>query len=155
MHDTTPMQDTAVPVTRAPRVVRNARRLRVPAVTAAVAAVAVAAAPVAASAPASGSSAGPPTDRDGECRQGQFCVWSGEDYGGERISFSLRNTNPESCAALPDAAEGIAFANRIDRHVTVYQDRHCATEGDFSTYPGPGTFVPRSPYVVRAVKIWD
>lgn len=148
------MHDTTVSATHASRVVRNARRLRVPAVAAAVAAVAVASAPVAASAPATGAE-GPPTHRDGECRRGQFCVWSGEDYGGERISFSLRNTNPESCAALPDAVEGAAFANRIDRHVTVYQDRHCGTEGDFSTYPGPGTFVPRSPYVVRAVKIWD
>lgn len=89
------------------------------------------------------------------CEQGEFCLWSDPEYAGTIERLDLRNTNPEECRPLPDGFEARAFANRIDRHVTVYQDRDCATEGDFSTFPGPGTFVPRSPYVVRAVQIWN
>ncbi|OQO89446.1 peptidase inhibitor I36 [Saccharomonospora piscinae] len=89
------------------------------------------------------------------CERGEFCLWSEQDYGGTLVRLDLRNTNPEQCREVPDGVEGRAFGNLLNRHVTVYQDGDCATEGDFSTYPGPGTFVPRSPYVVRAVKIWN
>ena len=89
------------------------------------------------------------------CEQGEFCLWTEQDYGGTIVRLDLRNTNPEKCRPLPDGVEAHAFGNRIDRHVTVYQDRNCSTEGDFSTFPGPGTFVPQSPYLVRAVKIWN
>lgn len=89
------------------------------------------------------------------CQKGEFCTWSGDFYAGGITRFDLRNTNPDECVPLPAGVSGRSFASRIDRHVTVYQDRECATEGDFSTYPGPGTFVPQAPYVVRAVQIWN
>ncbi|WP_199430091.1 peptidase inhibitor family I36 protein [Qaidamihabitans albus] len=89
------------------------------------------------------------------CAKGEFCTWSEEFYNGSITRFDLRTTNPGECVPLPEGAEGHSFGNRIDRHVTVYQDEHCATEGDFSTFPGPGTFVPQAPYLVRAVQIWD
>ncbi len=89
------------------------------------------------------------------CETGEFCLWSEADYGGTLVRLDLRNTNPEECRPLPDGMTARSFSNLIDRHVTVYQDAHCSTEADFSTYPGPGTFVPRSPYVVRAVQIWN
>ncbi|WP_167176251.1 peptidase inhibitor family I36 protein [Saccharomonospora amisosensis] len=89
------------------------------------------------------------------CQKGEFCSWPEADYGGAITRFDLRNTNPEECVPFPDGFEANAFANRIDRHVTVYQDRECSTEADFSTYPGPETFVPRSPYIVRAIQIWN
>lgn len=89
------------------------------------------------------------------CDQGMFCTWSGEHYAGDLVPFELRTTNPEECVALPAGTEGLSFANRLDRHVTIYQDEHCATVGDFSTYPGGGTFVPQAPFVVRAIQIWN
>ncbi|MFC7613083.1 hypothetical protein ACFQV2_05050 [Actinokineospora soli] len=39
--------------------------------------------------------------------------------------------------------------------MTVYQSPECATEGEFDTYPGKGTYVPCAPFVVRAVQIWS
>jgi hypothetical protein len=89
------------------------------------------------------------------CETGEFCLWPEADYSGTVVRLDLRNTNPDECAPLPDGMSARSFTNRIDRHVTVYQDAACSTEGDFSTYPGPETFVPRSPYVVRAVQIWN
>ncbi|RBM17374.1 hypothetical protein DI005_22030 [Prauserella sp. PE36] len=89
------------------------------------------------------------------CEPGEFCAWTGEFYGGQITRFDLRGTNPEECVPLPEGVDARSFANRLERQVTVYQDRHCATEGDFSTYPGPGTFVPQAPYVVRAIQIWN
>lgn len=90
-----------------------------------------------------------------DCEQGEFCTWSSEFHAGEITRHDLRTTNPEECVPLPDAVDAKSFANRTDRYVTVYQDRDCATEGDFSTYPGDGTFVPQAPFVVRAIQIWD
>ncbi|WP_216216110.1 peptidase inhibitor family I36 protein [Amycolatopsis aidingensis] len=92
---------------------------------------------------------------DPTCEQGEFCVWPEEFYDGAPTKFDLRNTNPEECVPLPDNIVARSFVNRIDRHVTVYQDRHCSTEGDFSTYPGGGTFVPRAQYLGRAIQIWN
>ncbi|MBK1786353.1 peptidase inhibitor family I36 protein [Prauserella cavernicola] len=97
----------------------------------------------------------PPLPPGFTCEQGEFCGWSGEFYSGQIARFDLRNTNPEECVPLPEGIDARSFANRIERQVTVYQDRHCATEGDFSTFPGPGTFVPQAPYVVRAIQIWN
>jgi hypothetical protein len=59
------------------------------------------------------------------------------------------------CFPLRGNREVRSFANRTDRDITVYQDEHCGTEADFTTYPGGGTFVPDAPFVVRAVQIWD
>lgn len=89
------------------------------------------------------------------CEKGEFCGWSEEFHRGDIVRMDLRNTNPDECVPLPDGMEARSFATRIERHVTVYQDAECSTEGDFSTYPGPGTFVPQAPYVVRAIQIWN
>lgn len=89
------------------------------------------------------------------CTQGEFCGWSDESYGGQVQRQDLRNSNPEECIPLPDSFEATSFANRTNRQITVYQDAECSTEGDFSTYPGDGTFVPKAPYVVRAIQIWN
>lgn len=89
------------------------------------------------------------------CQQGEFCLWSAENYGATLQQLDLRTANPEECIALPDGMSGKSFVNLLDRDVTVYQSTECTTEGDFTTYPGHGTYVPHAPFVVRAVKIWD
>lgn len=100
--------------------------------------------------------AAPPNDRpEFGCASGEFCTWSGELYGETMTRFDLRTVNPEECFALPEGAVANSFANRLDRDVTIYQDAKCSTEGDFITYPGHDTFVPKSPFVVRAIKIWE
>ena len=48
-----------------------------------------------------------------------------------------------------------SLANRTGRPVTTYQSAECAETGEFETYPGGGTWTPRSPYQVRAFKIWE
>ncbi|SFT46157.1 Peptidase inhibitor family I36 [Actinopolyspora lacussalsi subsp. righensis] len=93
----------------------------------------------------------PGTDRP--CDVGVFCAWSETDYAGNEHSSDLRGTNMEECVRLNGDIEARSFVNRMDRPVTVYQDARCATSADFSTYPG-GSFVPRAPYVVRAIKVW-
>lgn len=93
----------------------------------------------------------PPT----ACTQGEFCSWADEFYGGNSERFDLRIANPGECIPLPNELEARSFANRMDRDVTVYQGRDCSTEGDFTTYPGHGTFVPQAHYVIRAIQIWD
>ncbi|NIH84806.1 peptidase inhibitor family I36 protein [Amycolatopsis granulosa] len=87
------------------------------------------------------------------CEQGEFCAWSGGLYGGTVQFLDLRTANPGECIPLGGATR--SFVNRLDREVTVYQGQDCSTEGDFSTYPGHGTFVPQAPFVVRAIQIWD
>ncbi|OZM71592.1 hypothetical protein CFN78_18870 [Amycolatopsis antarctica] len=89
------------------------------------------------------------------CTQGEFCGWSGEFYGGGIQRLDLRTANPDECIPLAEGFEAMSFANRTDRYVTIYQGADCSTEGDFSTYPGNGTFVPQGPYVVRAIQLWD
>jgi hypothetical protein len=89
------------------------------------------------------------------CEQGEFCAWGGEFYDGVVDRLDLRVANPKECIPLPDGVEAHSFANRMDRDVTVYQGQDCSTEGDFTTYPGHGTFVPQAHFVVRAVQIWD
>lgn len=89
------------------------------------------------------------------CERGEFCLWSEEDYSGDVHRIALANANPEECLPLPGALEARSFVNRTSRPVTVYQARDCATEGEFATYPGGGTFVPAAPYVVTGVQIWN
>lgn len=89
------------------------------------------------------------------CDNGQYCAWSGDFYSGQRNQQDLRSANPGECIPLPDDFDGHSFANRTSRLITVYQGRDCSTEGDFTTYPGGGTFVPQAPFVVRAVEIWN
>lgn len=87
------------------------------------------------------------------CEQGEFCGWSEEFYSGSVQFLDLRTVNPGEC--IPLSGDTRSFVNRLDRDVTVYQGEDCSTEGDFTTYPGGGTFVPHAPFVVRAIQIWD
>ncbi|WP_424184389.1 peptidase inhibitor family I36 protein [Actinokineospora sp. G85] len=89
-----------------------------------------------------------------DCARGEVCFWTGSSFRGAVYKHSLADTNPEECVPLPSAVDVVSFVNRMDRHVTVYQSRECATEGDFSTYPGGGSYVPEAPYLVRAFQIW-
>ncbi|MFL6119957.1 peptidase inhibitor family I36 protein [Actinophytocola sp.] len=89
------------------------------------------------------------------CERGEFCLWPTESYGGDILRVALATANPNECVPLPDGFDARSFANRSKRPVTVYQGRDCSTEAEFDTYPGGGTFVPESPYVVRGVQIWD
>ncbi|WP_210717982.1 peptidase inhibitor family I36 protein [Amycolatopsis acididurans] len=97
----------------------------------------------------------PPDRPEFSCQQGEFCAWPGEFYSDYIQRLDLRTANPEECIVLPNGIEARSLANRMTRDVTVYQDNECSTEGDFTTYPGNGTFVPHAPFVVRAVQIWD
>lgn len=92
---------------------------------------------------------------EASCEQGQFCTWPGEFYAGQAQSFDLRTANPGECLPLPDDFDGHSFANRMSRLISLYEGRDCSTEGDFTTYPGGGTFVPQAPFVVRAIQIWN
>ncbi|NHD18176.1 MULTISPECIES: peptidase inhibitor family I36 protein [unclassified Actinopolyspora] len=114
----------------------------------ALAAVALGAPAAAASGPAQD-----PAQDEAQCESGVFCAWPEQQYGGSPHSADLRTTNMEECVPLSGDLEAHSFVNRLNRPVTVYQDAHCGTRGEFSTYP-EGSFVPRSPFVVRAFKIW-
>ncbi|TNC24309.1 peptidase inhibitor family I36 protein [Amycolatopsis alkalitolerans] len=103
----------------------------------------------------SGIAQADPGSPDNGCEQGEFCAWAAESYADAVQRLDLRTANPEECLVLPGQIEARSFVNQMDRDVTVYQDTECSTEGDFITYPGHGTYVPRAPFVVRAVKIWD
>lgn len=99
--------------------------------------------------------AAPGTPPETACDQGQFCAWPGESYAGQAQVFDLRTANPGECIPLPADFDGHSFANKMKRLVSVYEGRACSTEGDFTTYPGGGTFVPQAPFVVRAIQIWN
>ncbi|KRV46529.1 hypothetical protein AQ490_11620 [Wenjunlia vitaminophila] len=130
------------------------------AITLAVAGILVAAVPTTAAGhagPPTAASAGAPiTARavDG-CDRGEFCVWTGARHTGRRHTWNLAGAGVQSCVPLPSGDVGRSFANRMSRPVTVYEDRECATEGQFDTYPGGGTWVPEAPFVVRALQVWE
>ncbi|MFP3992560.1 peptidase inhibitor family I36 protein [Streptomyces sp. E11-3] len=109
------------------------------------------AAAVLSSVPSAG--AAPPTL--GRCGPGELCLWERPDFAGTRQTHELSGTDIESCIALPEGSSAQALANRTGRPVTTYQSRVCAETGEFETYPGGGTWVPRAPYRVRAFKIWE
>ena len=88
------------------------------------------------------------------CDRGELCLWSQVDHGGEPLRRTLTDTTVGECVPLPVDLDARSFANLLSRQVTVYQSRECATEGEFDTYPGGGTYVPDAPYVVRAFQIW-
>ena len=119
-------------------------------VTAALAAAAVAAAVVLA-----GAGPAAAAQRLGHCAAGQLCLWAEPDFGGSPRTHELHRTGTQACVALPKGAAANAFANRTGRPVTVYQDPECGETGEFDTYPGDGTWVPRTAYQVRAFKIWE
>lgn len=89
------------------------------------------------------------------CDNGEFCTWPASHFRGVIHRVDLRTANPGECIPLPGGTDGRSFANRSSRDITVYQARDCATEADFTTYPGGGTYVPEAPFVVRAYQIWD
>lgn len=93
--------------------------------------------------------------RLGTCGAGQLCLWKKPDFTGARQTRELSAVDIESCVPLAPGSEAQALANRTGRPVTTYQSAECAETGEFETYPGGGTWVPRSPYQVRAFKIWE
>ncbi|MFJ8583780.1 peptidase inhibitor family I36 protein [Streptomyces sp. NPDC093595] len=111
------------------------------------------AAPTAAAPAARVSAAG--QQRLGPCDTGQLCLWPKKDFRGARQAYELAGVDVESCVALPAGTAATALANRTGRPVTTYQSAECAETGEFETYPGGGTWVPESPYRVRAFKVWE
>lgn len=91
----------------------------------------------------------------GDCATGQLCLWPTAEFGGERRTYELSDTDIESCIPLPRGTSAASFANRTGRPVTTYQSAECAETAEFDTYPGGGSWVPRSPYQVRAFKVWE
>lgn len=89
------------------------------------------------------------------CERGEFCTWQRAFFRGEIHRVDLRTANPGECIPLTRATDGRSFANRTSRDISVYQGRDCSTEGDFTTYPGRGTYVPDAPFLVRAFQIWE
>ncbi|MFG2426792.1 peptidase inhibitor family I36 protein [Streptomyces sp. NPDC048590] len=89
------------------------------------------------------------------CGAGQLCLWAKPDFKGKAQSHELSTVGIESCVPLPGGSSAQALVNRTGRPVTTYQSAECAETGEFETYPGGGTWVPRSPYTVRAFKIWE
>ncbi|MET9804644.1 peptidase inhibitor family I36 protein [Streptomyces sp. NPDC006368] len=91
----------------------------------------------------------------GPCGAGQLCLWPKQDFRGARKAYELTGVDVESCVPLPEGMTATALANRTGRPVTTYQSAECAETGEFETYPGGGTWVPESPYQVRAFKVWE
>ncbi|MET9722454.1 peptidase inhibitor family I36 protein [Streptomyces zaomyceticus] len=91
----------------------------------------------------------------GACGPGRLCLWPKPDFKGRAQSHELATTDVDSCVALPPGTSAQSLANRTGRPVTTYQSAECAEAGEFETYPGRGTWVPQTPYEVRAFKIWE
>lgn len=89
------------------------------------------------------------------CGAGQLCLWPKPDFTGAAQVHELSTVDIESCVPLPAGRHAQALVNRTGRPVTTFQSAECAETGEFETYPGGGTWVPRSPYTVRAFKIWE
>ncbi|MEV6164259.1 peptidase inhibitor family I36 protein [Streptomyces sp. NPDC052052] len=91
----------------------------------------------------------------GTCESGQLCLWAKPDFTGARQTHELSTIDIESCVPLTAGSTAQALVNRTGRPVTTYQSAECAETGEFETYPGGGTWVPQSPYQVRAFKVWE
>ncbi|WP_406860706.1 peptidase inhibitor family I36 protein [Streptomyces sp. HUAS MG47] len=115
----------------------------------------VAGAPATAARPATARPAAAGQPSLGVCAPGQLCLWPKADFKGRASAHELADTDIESCVPLPTGTSAQALANRTGRPVTTYQSAECAETGQFETYPGMGTWVPQSPYQVRAFKIWE
>ncbi|KQX53702.1 hypothetical protein ASE09_07820 [Streptomyces sp. Root66D1] len=98
--------------------------------------------------PAGGTTLGP-------CGPGRLCLWSRPDFKGRAQTHELATIDIDSCVALPAGTSAQSLANRTGRPVTTYQSAECAETGEFETYPGRGTWVPQTPYEVRAFKLWE
>ncbi|MEV0121397.1 peptidase inhibitor family I36 protein [Streptomyces sp. NPDC050703] len=103
--------------------------------------------------PANTAAAAPPALRD--CGPGELCLWEKAGFEGTRKTYELSDIDIESCIVLPAGSGAEALANRTGRPVTTYQSAECGETGEFDTYPGGGTWVPDSPYRVRAFKVWE
>ncbi|WP_432066474.1 peptidase inhibitor family I36 protein [Streptomyces sp. C10-9-1] len=97
----------------------------------------------------------PAAARGGDCAAGELCLWTEPGFRGTRRTFELFSTGVENCTPLPAGAHAASLANRTGRPVTTYQSAECAGTGEFETYPGSGTWVPLSPYRVRAFMVWE
>ncbi|PZT74921.1 MULTISPECIES: peptidase inhibitor family I36 protein [unclassified Streptomyces] len=117
--------------------------------TAGAAASAAAAVPAGAAVPAAAPV------RLGDCASGQLCLWTKPDFTGARQTHELSTIDIESCVPLKPGTTAQSLANRTGRPVTTYQSAECQETGEFETYPGGGTWLPRSPYQVRAFKVWE
>ncbi|MFF2776467.1 peptidase inhibitor family I36 protein [Streptomyces sp. NPDC058052] len=128
----------ALPATAAPAA-------RAPAPAARITAAAAGSTPAA---PAAGTALG-------ACGPGRLCLWPKPDFKGRPWTYELATTDLDSCVALPAGASAQSLAVRTGRPVTAYQSAECAEAGEFETYPGRGTWVPHTPYEVRAFKLWE
>ncbi len=81
------------------------------------------------------------------------CLWGGQEYGDTLLTKDLRNTNPGDCIPLSGDFTPKSLANRSDRDLTAYSDRNCNSDKPHRTYPGGGTFTPKLPITVAAIKI--
>ncbi|MFF2652001.1 peptidase inhibitor family I36 protein [Streptomyces sp. NPDC058045] len=126
------------------------RRTLTALLTPAVAALVLGAAPAPTAAHATA-----PAAAEGKCAAGQLCLWERAEYRGAHRTYELTGTDIESCVRLPAGHSAQALANRTGRPVTTYQSAECAETAEFNTYPGDGTWLPRSAYAIRAVKIWE
>ncbi|MFI1204232.1 peptidase inhibitor family I36 protein [Streptomyces sp. NPDC020883] len=136
---------------------RTSRTFRGAALATGLAALAAAlATPSALGAPAArAATGGRAPAASGDCSTGQLCLWPQADFGGRRQTYELSGTDLESCVTVPKGTTVASLANRTGRPVTTYQSAVCAETGEFDTYPGGGSWVPRSPYQVRAFKLWE
>lgn len=89
------------------------------------------------------------------CGPGELCLWPKADFRGARQTHELFRTEIQNCVALPPGTDAQSLVNRLGRPVTTYQSHECEETGEFQTYPGDGTWVPQSPYRVRAFKVWE
>ncbi|MBT2429184.1 peptidase inhibitor family I36 protein [Streptomyces sp. ISL-112] len=96
-----------------------------------------------------------PDVRLGSCEAGRLCLWKKPDFTGARQTYELSTVDIESCTPLPGGGDAQSLANRTGRPVTTYQSAECQEAAEFETYPGGGIWLPRSPYQVRAFKIWE
>ncbi|MGW4238239.1 peptidase inhibitor family I36 protein [Streptomyces sp. NPDC004749] len=121
--------------------------------TAGTAAASTSSASSASSAPTVRAAAAPV--RLGQCGAGELCLWEKDDFKGARKTYELAGIDIESCVPLPKGTSVQSLANRTGRPVTTYQSEECGETAEFETYPGGGTWLPRSPYRVRAFKVWE
>ncbi|MFF9471530.1 peptidase inhibitor family I36 protein [Streptomyces roseolus] len=135
----------ALPAAAAPSTPSTPSALSAPSTPAAPSSPAAPAAPAAA---AAGTALG-------ACGPGRLCLWPKADFKGRPWTYELATTDLDSCVVLPAGASAQSLAVRTGRPVTTYQSGECAETGEFETYPGRGTWVPQTPYEVRAFKLWE
>ena len=83
-------------------------------------------------------------------------MYTGKDFTGQRHDVSVHSSTfaMEQCVTLEHEGEALSFVNNTDHPVTAYQDPHCDSDADFTTYPAK-THAPQPPFVIRAVKVWS